>query len=70
MNQRRVCAEYGEEEVEKPIAISDYTEHMGALDRADHYCASYSFSLQDTEMVEEDFLLATGGVSGEFFHPV
>ena len=29
-----------EEEVEKPIVISDYMEHMGAVDRADHYCAS------------------------------
>ena len=33
-----------EEEVEKPIVISDYTEHMGAVDRADHYCASYAFT--------------------------
>ena len=24
------------EEVEKPIVISDYTEHIGAVDRADH----------------------------------
>ena len=29
-----------EEEVEKPIVISDYTEHMGAVDSADHYCVS------------------------------
>ena len=33
-----------EEDVEKPVVISDYTFYMGAVDRSDHYCASYSFS--------------------------
>ena len=32
------------EAVEKPVVISDYTEHMGAVDRCDHYCSSYSFT--------------------------
>ena len=32
------------EEVDKPVVINDYTAHMGAVDQADHYCASYSFS--------------------------
>lgn len=32
------------EEFQKPRAIIDYTQHMGAVDRADHYCASYSFT--------------------------
>ena len=32
------------EEIEKPLVMSDYTENMGAVDKADHYCASYSFS--------------------------
>ena len=31
------------EEIEKPLVISDYTENMGAVDKADHYCVSYSF---------------------------
>lgn len=30
--------------VEKPFIICDYTENMGAVDRADHYCASYAFT--------------------------
>ncbi|XP_058873937.1 piggyBac transposable element-derived protein 4-like isoform X2 [Acipenser ruthenus] len=32
------------EELEKPSVICDYTSKMGAVDRADHYCASYAFS--------------------------
>ncbi|KAG5900137.1 hypothetical protein JTB14_012810 [Gonioctena quinquepunctata] len=28
------------EEIQKPIAIIDYTKNMGAVDRADHYIAS------------------------------
>lgn len=28
--------------IPKPIAILDYTKHMGAVDRADHYCGSYA----------------------------
>lgn len=30
--------------LKKPVVICDYTENMGAVDRADHYCASYAFS--------------------------
>ncbi|KAG0411154.1 hypothetical protein HPB47_011720 [Ixodes persulcatus] len=30
--------------LQKPVVICDYTENMGAADRADHYCASYAFS--------------------------
>ena len=33
-----------QEDVEKPVVICDYTSHMGAVDRSDHYCASYSFT--------------------------
>lgn len=33
-----------EEVFQKPKAIIDYTRHMGAVDRADHYCASYGFT--------------------------
>nr|CAB3255292.1 intraflagellar transport protein 140 homolog [Phallusia mammillata] len=32
------------EEIQKPVVVCDYTSHMGAVDRADHYCASYSFT--------------------------
>ena len=32
------------EEVDKPVVINDYTEHMGPVDKADHFCSSYSFS--------------------------
>lgn len=31
-------------DVAKPVMISEYTKYMGAVDRADHYCASYGFS--------------------------
>ena len=35
----------GEEiEVIKPTVVCDYTSKMGGVDRADHYCASYSFT--------------------------
>lgn len=30
--------------LDKPIVICDYTDNMGAVDRADHYIASYSFT--------------------------
>ena len=33
-----------QEEVEKPVVISDYTDYMGAVDRCDHCCSSYSFT--------------------------
>lgn len=33
-----------QEDVEKPDVIRDYTANMGAVDRSDHYCASYSFT--------------------------
>ena len=33
-----------QEDVEKPLVICDYTEHMGAVDHSDHYCISYSFT--------------------------
>ena len=32
-----------QEDIEKPVVICDYTVHMGAVDRSDHYCTSYSF---------------------------
>ena len=32
------------EEIEKPLVISDYSENMGAIDKANHYCDSYSLS--------------------------
>ena len=33
-----------QEDIEKPAVVCDYTEHMGAVDRSDHYCTSYSFT--------------------------
>ena len=33
-----------QEDVEKPMVICDYTEYVGAVDRSDHYCTSYSFT--------------------------
>lgn len=38
MNREKVV-----ENVTKPTAIIEYTKHMGAVDRFDHYCSSYSF---------------------------
>ena len=32
------------EEVDKPVVINDYTERMGPVDQAGHFCSSYSFS--------------------------
>ncbi|MGH0175536.1 UNVERIFIED_CONTAM: hypothetical protein FKN15_069236 [Acipenser sinensis] len=32
------------QELDKPSVICDYTSKMGAVDRADHYCASYAFT--------------------------
>ena len=40
---------------------------MDAVDCADHYCVSYSFT---SKMVEETFFFATGGVCCKFFYPV
>ena len=33
----------GVQEIVKPTVIVNYTRRMGAVDRADHYCASYGF---------------------------
>nr|CAB3267317.1 GDP-L-fucose synthase [Phallusia mammillata] len=33
-----------QEIVQKPVVVCDYTANMGAVDRSDHYCASYSFT--------------------------
>ncbi|MGH0121166.1 UNVERIFIED_CONTAM: hypothetical protein FKN15_071153 [Acipenser sinensis] len=49
------------EELDKPSVICDYTSKMGAVDRADHYCASYAF----TRVVEEYVLLAAGSSNCE-----
>ncbi|MGH0127338.1 UNVERIFIED_CONTAM: hypothetical protein FKN15_030675 [Acipenser sinensis] len=49
------------EELDKPLVICDYTSKMGAVDRADHYCASYAF----TRVVEEYVLLAAGSSNCE-----
>ena len=38
---KRRWAKSQEQELEKPDVIIDYTENMGAVDRSDHYCASY-----------------------------
>ena len=40
----QVIREGQQKDVEKPLVICDYTEHMGAVDRSDHYYASYSFT--------------------------
>ena len=58
-----------EEEVEKPMVISNYTEHVGAVDRANHYCASCSFTCKKLRWWRKNFL-AGGGVCGDFCHPV
>ena len=33
-----------QEDIEKPVVVCDYTEHMWAIDRSDHYCTLYSFT--------------------------
>lgn len=33
----------GPQDIQKPTVIVNYTKKMGAVDRADHYCASYGF---------------------------
>jgi len=32
------------EEIAKPTATTEYTKHMGAVDRFNHYCSSYAFT--------------------------
>lgn len=35
--------------LQKPVLSCDYTENMGAADKADHYFASYAFSRKSTK---------------------
>ena len=59
----------GEEiEVIKPTVVCDYTSKMGGVDRADHYCASYSFTRKTPKMVVKNVLLAFGSLCGEFIY--
>ena len=49
MNKKR------EEEVVKPTAIVEYTKHMGAVDRFDHYCSSYAFTRKSLKWWRKTF---------------
>ena len=71
VNQRQVCegtswrrGRSGEANYNQQL----YGAHMGAVDRTDHYCASYSFTPKTLRWWRKN--LATEGVSGTFFHPV
>ena len=55
------------EEVDKPVVINDYTAHMGAVDQADHYWASYSFSRKTLRCWRKLFYWMLE-VSGQFFY--
>ena len=46
-----------------------YGAYMGAVDRAEHYCTSYSFTRKTLRWWRK-FFLANGGVCGKFFHPL
>ncbi|XP_028660386.2 piggyBac transposable element-derived protein 4-like [Erpetoichthys calabaricus] len=43
------------EKIIKPCVISDYTEHMGAVDRFDHYAVSYNFSRKTVKWWRKTF---------------
>ncbi|KAM7315674.1 piggyBac transposable element-derived protein 4-like [Ixodes scapularis] len=43
--------------LDKPVVICDYTENMGAVDRADHYCASYAFCRKSLKWWRKLFFL-------------
>lgn len=43
------------EDVIKPTAIVEYTKHMGAVDRFDHYCSSYSFTRKSLKWWRKTF---------------
>ena len=43
------------EEIAKPIAIIEYTKHMGAVDRFDHYCRSYAFTRKSLKWWRKTF---------------
>ena len=54
MQQRRIRK--GEvEEFPKPTAIVEYTKHMGAVDRFDHYCSSYAFTRKSLKWWRKTF---------------
>lgn len=54
--------------LKKPVVICDYTENMGAVDRADHYCASYAFSRKSMKWWRKLFFLASGSFDSEQLH--
>ena len=43
------------EEVVKPTVIVEYTRHMGAVDRFDHYCSSYAFTRKSLKWWRKTF---------------
>ena len=43
------------EEFVKPTAIVEYTRHMGAVDRFDHYCSSYAFTRKSLKWWRKTF---------------
>lgn len=45
----------GTEDITKPNAVIEYTKHMGAVDRFDHYCNSYSFTRKSLKWWKKTF---------------
>ena len=46
----------GPQDIQKPTVIVIYTNKMGAVDRADHYCASYGFMRKSQKWWRKMFL--------------
>jgi Transposase IS4 len=59
-----------QEDFMKPVAIIDYTQHMGAVDRADHYCASYGFTRKSLKCKMLFWLLEVGIVNSFILHNI
>ena len=49
-----------DEEIRKPIVISQYTQNLGVLDRFDHMCSSELFSEKSPQVVSKDMFLVAG----------
>ena len=45
------------EEIEKPIAVVQYTKKVGAVDRFDHYSTNYSFTRKSLKWWKKTFFL-------------
>jgi hypothetical protein len=37
------------------VCVLDYTNHMGGVDRSDHYCATYAFIRKSLKCREHSF---------------